>query len=81
MYDMLRNAKKVSFNNIMDRQVELGGSNIVLSSLDDKEDLNWKDELAKHRHNFIRQFYDYAKDPHGFPERSWNEWLALPAIK
>lgn len=70
MYDMLKNSKTVSLNDIMKRQALLGGSNLGTIS-DDPEDA-WKKEAAEERKQFIKDFYVYAK--RGYPKRTWTQW-------
>ena len=73
MYDMLKNAHQVSFEDIIKRQTELGGVDLL------KPEVDWRIDLAVERDSFIRQFYLYAQDPHGFAERNWSEWLDFNA--
>lgn len=58
MFDMLRNAKKISFEDIVNRQALIGG--IDLLEVGDPK--SWKFPLAKQRADFLEQFYRYAKD-------------------
>jgi hypothetical protein len=55
MYDMMRNAKSVSLDDILQRQVALGGKDLTAS------DANG-DENKAERAQFIQRFYDYAKN-------------------
>jgi inositol hexakisphosphate len=67
MYDMLRNAKQVSLEDIVRRQWMLGGIDLFQNpSLD-----NWKYPFALERAEFIKKFYDYARE--GTPQ-SWSTW-------
>lgn len=68
MYDMLRNAHHVGFDDIVKRQSELGAYGVF----------NWDPE-SKHkdcyteRKKFIREFYAYAqRNPGGIP-KNWSE--------
>ncbi|MBI2791993.1 MAG: hypothetical protein HYX61_08545 [Gammaproteobacteria bacterium] len=74
MYDILRNAKKVSLNDIVQRQALLGGINLFKIPSD--EDDEWKKQAAIDRKNFITKFYQYAKDPKGLDRTSWSQWIA-----
>ena len=70
MIDMLKNADKVSYDDIMIRQWLLGGQDIRNAT--DKDP--WKNEAYKGRAAFTRQFYAYVKENPSF-ERSWSDWL------
>ena len=58
MVDMLHNAKKVPFDEIINRQHLLGG--IDLSHLGEKD--GWKYPYAKERYEYLRRFYKYASE-------------------
>lgn len=57
MYDMMRNAKLVSFDEILARQVAIGGKD--LTQLPDKAD--YKHKPAQKRLAFLKSFYEYAR--------------------
>jgi len=80
MYDMLRNAKNVSFEDILHRHYLIGGS--PLFELDTDPGERWKMQMSKDRLSFLKSFYDYAKDPNGFDSGApWREWLkAAPQV-
>jgi protein tyrosine phosphatase len=71
MYDMLRNAKNVSLNDIVQRQAMIGGTNVLKVS-EDAEDA-WKKDAAKTRKAFVEKFYQYAKGQHYLNE-TWTNW-------
>ncbi|MBS0286650.1 MAG: hypothetical protein JSR17_05100 [Proteobacteria bacterium] len=71
MYDMIKNAKKVSMDDIITRQRLIGGSDL-LDMTDDKD--SWKKESIEERKNFLAKFYKYCKDPKGLYKKSWTEW-------
>lgn len=73
MYDMLRNASKVSFDGIVSRQRDLGGIDLV----DPDTGAVWKEPYAKERTQFIKNFYAYCKQegPNGFKE-PYSKWIA-----
>jgi hypothetical protein len=72
LYDMLRNASRVSLEDIVQRQKNLSHGYDVLQP---DELGNWKAPYAAERAEFIRAFYDYARaNPNGRP-RVWSEWL------
>lgn len=58
MFDMLRNASKVSFEDIIARQHLIGGINLM--KLPPHE--SWKYNPAKARADFIQEFYQFAKN-------------------
>lgn len=70
MYDIVKNATKVSLENIVKRHEALGGINIL--SL--PSDHFWKHEHAEQRAEFIRLFYEYCKDGHHL-ETPWSLWF------
>lgn len=55
MYDMMKNAKHMSFDTILERQWFLGNYNLK----DTKED-SWKTTCFKERLEFLKSFYDYC---------------------
>jgi len=71
MYDMMRNAKKVSFDDIIQRQNLLGGHN--LAKMPNKN--SYKYSLAEKRIEFLRQFYNYAATNQDNFKTTWLEWL------
>jgi Inositol hexakisphosphate len=72
LYDMLRNANRVSLEDIVHRQKILSRGYDVLQP---DESGNWKAPYAAARAQFIRAFYDYARaNPNGRP-RVWSERL------
>ena len=72
LYDMLRNATRVSLEDIVRRQKDLSRGYDVLQP---PESDNWKRPYAEERAAFARAFYDYARaNPNGRPQL-WSEWL------
>jgi hypothetical protein len=72
LYDMLRNAARVSLEDIVHRQKLLGSDYDVLHPAGSA---NWKAPYMEDRIAFIRAFYDYARaNPNGRPQ-IWSEWL------
>lgn len=55
MYDMMRNAKSVSLDDILKRQVAVGGKDLTADDTD-------ADENKADRAKFLQQFYDYSKN-------------------
>jgi len=72
LYDMLRNANRVSLEDIVGRQKILSDGYDVLQP---NEPGNWKAPYAAERAAFVRAFYEYARaNPNGRPQL-WSEWL------
>lgn len=71
MYDMMRNAKTVSLQDILARQKALGGKDLTL--LPAKS--HFKYPLAVDRLNFIKRFYEYAKSNQDHFKTTWSQWL------
>jgi protein-tyrosine phosphatase len=77
LYDMLRNAKRVSLKAIVQRQKVLSHGYDVLQP---DEPGNWKAPYAAERAAFVRAFYEYARaNPNGRPQL-WSEWLKSGAL-
>jgi len=76
LYDMLRNANRVSLDNIVGRQKILSKGYDVIQPAEPE---NWKAPYAADRAAFVRAFYDYARaNPNGRPQL-WSEWLKSSA--
>ena len=72
LYDMLRNATRVSLEGIVRRQAILGYGYDVLQPVGPG---NWKAPYVVDRIAFVRAFYNYARaNPNGRPQL-WSEWL------
>jgi Inositol hexakisphosphate len=72
LYDMLRNATRVSLDDIVRRQKLLGYDYDVLRPAGPG---NWKAPYMDDRIAFVRAFYNYARaNPNGRPQ-IWSEWL------
>ncbi|MCR8633116.1 hypothetical protein [Paenibacillus radicis (ex Xue et al. 2023)] len=72
MYDMMRNADKVGFEDLTERQMRIGGRDFQrMDPLD-----TYKYEAAVERLNYVRQFYDYCVSHihEGYAE-SWSQWI------
>ncbi|MBU3101521.1 MULTISPECIES: phosphatase domain-containing protein [Clostridium] len=68
MYDMMNNAKQVSFEDIIQRQVLIGGSDIL------KKDAEGKKIGDENRTDFLKQFYQYSKQNNDNFKTSWSDW-------
>jgi protein-tyrosine phosphatase len=72
LYEMLRNATRVSLEDIVRRQKLLGYDYDVLRRAGPG---NWKAPYIEDRIAFVRAFYNYARaNPNGRPQ-IWSEWL------
>ena len=72
LYDMLRNADRVSLEDVVLRQKILSHGYDVLQP---DEPGNWKAPYAADRAAFVQAFYEYARgNPNGQP-KLWSEWL------
>ena len=72
LYDMLRNASRVSLEDIVHRQKILGYDYDVLQ---ESKPGDWRALYTEDRIAFVRAFYDYAREnPNGRPQL-WSEWL------
>lgn len=69
MYDMLRNARQVPFEEIVRRQAALPPN---FDILDVKPDA--REQYARDRADFISWFYRFAQERK--PEEAWSAWLA-----
>ena len=72
LYDMLRNANRVSLEDIVRRQKILGyGYDVLAASAPG----DWKAPYTADRAAFVRAFYEYARaNPSGRPNL-WSEWI------
>ncbi|MFO1518790.1 MAG: hypothetical protein U1F57_03865 [bacterium] len=68
LYDMLKNAKQVTYSDIVKRQWMIGGLDLL--KMPSKEDYRYPYAVA--RTDLVRRFYDYAQ---GDQTLSWSEWL------
>lgn len=71
LFDMMHNAKKVSFEDIIARQAAIGGKDLTELPSTQK----WKYKYAVERLEFLRQFYHYARENDDGFATSWSEWL------
>jgi hypothetical protein len=72
LFDMLENANAVKFEDIVHRQDELGGNDLLSIRSEPK----WRHDAQVQRAEFIRRLYRYAREhPHGDGE-TWSSWAA-----
>lgn len=72
LFDMMKNAREVSLQDVLARQIAIGGSDLFHL---DKPDIE-KTQAAKERLEFIEKFYLYCQQVPDF-SISWSEWNAL----
>ena len=72
MYDMMHNAKRVSFDAILVRQKAIGGKDLREIPSD-----GWKQKYAILRLNFLKDFYHYCYNNNDKFETSWTTWVKL----
>ncbi|HBC96972.1 MAG TPA: phosphatase [Clostridium sp.] len=68
MYDMMKNSKDVSLEDIMERQVLLGGKNLLKSGYK-------PGSFSGERSEFIKKFYKYTRENRDNFNTSWSQWL------
>lgn len=72
MFDMMKNAKQLSFDEILARQAALGGKDLATINMDPH---NWKLEYALEKLDFLKRFYNYCQSNADHFETSWQESL------
>jgi len=71
MVDMMQNAKRVSFEDIVKRQMLLGGKDLLkLPGANE-----YKYGPAKLRQDFLKLYYQYCRSNNDHYRTSWSEWL------
>lgn len=71
MYDILKNAKNVSYDDILTRQALIGV--VDLRDIPDSKK-NWKRKAYIERLQFSKHFYDFVRQsPNDLPQ-SWSDW-------
>ncbi len=71
MYDMLKNAKRVSFEDIISRQYLLGGIDLTK----DEDFPSWDKQYAIERTEFLKSFYSYCRENTDNFKTSYSEYL------
>lgn len=80
MYDMLKNADKVSFDDIVLRQFAVGG--IDLTAYNPAKPV-WRQQAVSERIEFLKNFYRYVRENPQL-QKSWTRWCCeqqLPLAK
>lgn len=71
MYDIMKNAKKVSFDDVIKRQYLIGG--IDLSK--DEDFPEWDKQYAIERTEFLKKFYEYSRSNNDGFKTLYTSWL------
>lgn len=71
LYDMMQNAKKVSFEDIAARQQLIGGADLFKEISPN----HWKRLHAVERQLFLKRFYEYAKSNTDGYKTSWSSFV------
>ena len=72
LYDMLRNANRVSLEDIVRRQKALGYGYDVLAASAPRD---WKAPYTADRAAFVREFYKYARANTSGRPNLWSDWI------
>lgn len=70
MYDMIKNARQLSFEDILARQAFIGGKNLA----EPFAPSDWRYEYHFERLDFLTHFYKYCKENPNL-EQSWSSWI------
>jgi protein tyrosine phosphatase len=73
MYDTMHNAKQVSLIDIMQRQMAIGGIDLLTQALPDAFHAQYRNAEV----NFIKQFYKYCKSNQDNFRTTWSQWLTI----
>lgn len=76
MYDIVRNAKQVSYEDIIIRQNLIGGANYYNSKPSKTE---WKKKYAEEKVIFLKEFYEYCKN-YDYQQMGWQEYLEIVKV-
>lgn len=76
LFDMMKNAKKVSFEDIIKRHHYLGGLNFTK-----KTKSEWKEKLAQERQTFLKEFYQYCQTNNDNFQTPWSLYVLLQKTK
>lgn len=68
MYDIMKNGKDVNLEDIMERQVLIGGKNLFKPSYR-------PGSYSSERAEFIKHFYEYVKENRDGFDTSWSQWI------
>lgn len=71
MYDIMRNSKNVALEDIMKRQILIGGQNLLVND----DTIDNEQNSTKQRSLFIRNFYNYSKENKDNFKTKWSQWI------
>jgi hypothetical protein len=74
MYDILKNGKKVSLEDIVRRQYLLGSENLFDTTVWSSG--RYSKKMLEDRKQLIVDFYAYVNSPDGYGHKSWQEWIS-----
>lgn len=77
MYDILKNGKKVSLEDIINRHYLLGSENLFDTTV--WHNGRYSKEMLEARKQFVISFYEYVNAPDGYGVRPWSEWVEVRA--
>lgn len=72
LYDIYRNYKKVSLQDIVNRHFCLGREDVFNTVVYAKG--TWPKEALNARKNLVERFYTYMHDPLGYGRQTWTQW-------
>lgn len=70
MYDMLRNAKSVPFEDLLKRHAHIGGKDFT----EPEEKTSWKYPFDAERFIFLKEFYKYCQEV-DLGKEAWSDWM------
>lgn len=73
MYDMMKNAKTTSMEEILTRHSDAGGIEFK-----DAEARDWRQQYTEARNLFIKDFYEYCRTNNDGYTSSWSSWNYSP---
>ncbi len=74
MYDIMKNGREVSVEDIVKRQHLLGSEDLFDTRV--WATSTYTKEMLENRAEFIKAFYRYVNDPEGYGVTKWSEWSA-----
>ncbi len=73
MYDIMKNGRKVSLNDIVTRHYLMGSENLFDTTV--WPNGRYTKKMLEDRVSFITRFYEYINSPDGYGTKSWTEWI------
>lgn len=75
LYDIFKNAKNLSLEEILRHQYCIGGEDIENTQI--WKNGTWSQDELNDRKDLIHEFYDYMNDPKGYPQTDFIQWQGL----